>query len=282
MSNKKSKVVIVSDVHLGYEHSDHNSFNGFLDKLLQSNDVHTLIILGDFVDMWRRDVSGLFLEFNSILGKIMELKKKIDIYCVAGNHDYHLLQLSSNENPFSNSYPLEFKENIPVLEVEGIKYKFMHGHEFDRSQWPPIIEILCENFSDEMGEIRSNIWTLIQSMGKSIFSFYWYLIKNHNGNYTSYVENLKTPPHSRKNFEISDVEKRAVEHIRKEISVQRLVFGHTHKPFVSVDKSLANSGSWVSDERTFNTYIEIDGTEIRLMQYNKGNISSDFIRDFQF
>jgi len=280
MSNKKSKVVIVSDVHLGYQHSDHNSFEGFLDMLLQSKDVDTLIILGDFVDMWRRDASGLFLEFNPILEKIIALTKKLEVYCVAGNHDFHLLKLTSDENPFQNEYPLKFKENIPLLEVEGIKYKFMHGYEFDRSQWSPVMEALCENFSDEIGQIRSNLWSLIQSLGKNIFSFWWYLLKNHSGSYKGYVKNLKMPPHARKNFETSDVEKRAVEHLKKETSVQRLVFGHTHKPFVSSDKRLANSGSWVSDEEIFNTYIEIDGKEVRLVKYAQGDITSQFTVTF--
>lgn len=275
-NNTKLKVIIVSDVHLGYQHSDHDSFDGFLGKLLQSNDISTLVILGDFIDMWRRDVSGLFLEFNPILEKIIALKKKLDIYCVAGNHDYHLLKLTSDENPFKNKYPLDFTENIPFLEVAGIKYKFMHGHEFDLSQWPPVMELLCENFSDEVGQIRSNLWSLIQYMGKDFFGFWLYLLKNHKGSYGSYVRNLKTPPHARKNFEISDVERRAVEHLKNETSVQRLIFGHTHKPFVSSNKILANSGSWVTDEKIFNTYIEIDGKDVRLMKYDQGDITSQF------
>ncbi len=53
---------VVSDQHLGYENSDKKSFNQFLDSLLNEREVTDLVLLGDVVDMWRRDASGVFLE----------------------------------------------------------------------------------------------------------------------------------------------------------------------------------------------------------------------------
>ncbi|MGI0059503.1 MAG: hypothetical protein ACREBJ_07020, partial [Nitrosotalea sp.] len=76
-------IIIVSDTHLGYERSSHVIFEKFLDMLKDKEDLTDLVILGDFVDMWRRDVSGIFLEFSSIVNKILKLKEKIKVHCIA-------------------------------------------------------------------------------------------------------------------------------------------------------------------------------------------------------
>jgi predicted phosphodiesterase len=47
-----------------------------------------------------------------------------------------------------------------------------------------------------------------------------------------------------------------------------LIFGHTHSPFISENKMVANSGSWVTDNEFHNTYIKInDLGEINLCHY---------------
>ncbi|MGD1061518.1 MAG: hypothetical protein ABR879_08695, partial [Methanomassiliicoccales archaeon] len=56
------KTIVVSDVHLGSEKSDKEAFNAFLISLHDDNEVTDLVLLGDLVDMWRRDASGVFLE----------------------------------------------------------------------------------------------------------------------------------------------------------------------------------------------------------------------------
>ena len=78
-----TKIIVTSDQHPGYEKSN--------------------------VDMWRRDASGLFLAFSEIVSKLLKLSitKKIEVYIVAGNHDYHLLKL---QNP---GYQFKFYEALP-------------------------------------------------------------------------------------------------------------------------------------------------------------------------
>ena len=44
--------------------TDVASFESFIDYVSKMSDVGMLAILGDFVDMWRRDVSGLFRLFD--------------------------------------------------------------------------------------------------------------------------------------------------------------------------------------------------------------------------
>ena len=97
-----SKIIVTSDQHLGYVNSNADDFKDFLDYTSKRNDVQTLVLLGDLVDMWRRDVSGIFLEFSEIVDQLLKMRKSkaIQIYIVAGNHDYHLLKLQAHEYPF--------------------------------------------------------------------------------------------------------------------------------------------------------------------------------------
>ena len=122
-----TKVVVTSDHHLGYAGADKRAFNAFLDYIGEEGDVTHLVLLGDVVDMWRRDASGVFLENDDTVQKILALKSRLKVYYVAGNHDYHVLQL---QNYF---YIFEFREN-PTLKDGQVTYRFLHGYEFDPEQ----------------------------------------------------------------------------------------------------------------------------------------------------
>ncbi len=48
---------------------------------------------------------------------------------------------------------------------------------------------------------------------------------------------------------------------------EKLVFGHTHRPFISNDKRVVNTGSWIDElerKEYQNSYVEIDKGEIEL------------------
>jgi predicted phosphodiesterase len=263
------KIIVVSDIHLGYSHSEVNQFTNFLVNLAKRDDVKALVILGDFIDMWRRDASGLFLEFNDITSKIIALKEKIEVHIIAGNHDFHLLHLQDN-------YPFEFQKEL-ILSGSDITYIFKHGWEFDPAQQEPIMELLCHTMSDKEGEVSSKFWESLKTIEKKILDSLEHVFTHHGGK-EEYIKTLMTPPKDRLKQIMSDVEKRAYDIVGKN---QMLIFGHTHRPFVCHERMLANSGSWVNDEETYNTYIEIDGKEIHLMQYGKGDVTSNFIRNFQ-
>ena len=263
-----SSVIVVSDIHLGYSNSNYLAFEEFLDSLSSRNDVDTLVILGDLFDMWRRDVSGLFLENSNIISKIVSLKKLMNVFLIAGDHDYHLLQLVGNR------YPLEAIRSLD-LQRDGIVYRFMHGWEFDPTQTPPIMELLCHTMSDDIGSQRKEILNLFNS-NKGLVS----VLKERSNLYggsEKFVNSLITSTSERPDSDIVDIEKRAYEYSRHG---DLLVFGHTHSPFVSSDKKLANCGSWLSNVAISNTYLEIRGKEIHLMQYGKGEITNSLIKEF--
>jgi UDP-2,3-diacylglucosamine pyrophosphatase LpxH len=252
---------------LGYANSNADHFRDFLDELSKRSDVDTFVILGDFVDMWRRDVSGLFLEFNDILERVLELKQKMKVYCVAGNHDFHLLKLASDQ------YPLQFQRDL-TLQGDGVTYVLKHGWEFDPEQREPIMELLCYNLSDDSGRVRSDVWDTLKRAGGDILDSVSDLVDLHQGG-DHYIQHLMTPPGVRLSTSYSEVENRALSSAGPG---QILIFGHTHRPFLSASKRVANSGSWVSDESLTDTYVEIEGAEIRIMRYGVGEITQQVLR----
>jgi predicted phosphodiesterase len=53
---------------------------------------------------------------------------------------------------------------------------------------------------------------------------------------------------------------------------EKLVYGHTHKPFINEEKTVANTGSWVDEgpaDRPRNTYVVIEGGRMELKQFGK-------------
>ena len=112
---KHLRLKVVSDIHLGYKNSDKTSFNRFLDSLQSDNETTDLVLLGDIVDMWRRDASGVSLENWDIVQKIISLKQKMRVHYVAGNHDYHVLLMRGHSYPFSFSENLKFTDGKAYL-----------------------------------------------------------------------------------------------------------------------------------------------------------------------
>ena len=51
---------------------------------------------------------------------------------------------------------------------------------------------------------------------------------------------------------------------------EAIIFGHTHSPFITDDKMVINSDSWMTDNDFHDTYIEIDNDgNANLYQYTR-------------
>jgi UDP-2,3-diacylglucosamine pyrophosphatase LpxH len=174
---KPLKLTIVSDLHLGYKNSDKTAFNRFLDTMQLDKETTDLVLLGDIVDMWRRDAAGVFLENWDIVQKIISLKQKMRVHYVAGNHDYHVLQMRGH------SYPFSFSENLKFIDGE-YTYKISHGLEFDPNQKTALMETLCHVMYDPV-EGFENFFSVTQ------------------------------PPELRLSEILGDVEKRAMSSVKK-------------------------------------------------------------------
>jgi UDP-2,3-diacylglucosamine pyrophosphatase LpxH len=233
------KIIVVSDVHLGTEDCDEVAFNAFLSSLYDDKDATDLVLLGDIMDMWRRDASGVFLENMDTVKNIEDLKSKLRVHWVPGNHDYHLLRLKNRASFYH--YPFEFEETLELVDGDHT-YRFMHGYEFEYGNevdfMRPIMDMFCHVMSDS-------------------------LMMN--------ASNLHAGPNVRLKDKLVDVEGRAYDAIRGK-SDQILVFGHTHHPFISQGMDLVNSGSWVKDANPRNTYVELKGGIPRLFVFGGDEI----------
>jgi UDP-2,3-diacylglucosamine pyrophosphatase LpxH len=274
-------ILAVSDVHIGYDKANVDEFNRFLEEISRRKDVSRLVILGDLLDMWRRDVSGIFLENHRTLELLLELKRKIAVNYIVGNHDYHLRKLVGDGYPFK----FEHEKHYCIHDHSGeATYVFKHGWQYDFEQCPPVMEYLCLNLSNNPGVVRSGFWGWITSHPHASKCVTKAIKANVKGRYnlftktkqsTKYLTSLQTAAYKRQSKGFSVVESIARDSLKED---EVLVFGHTHRPFVSEDRRLVNAGSWVNEGEVNNTYVELDGRNIRLMQFGVGDITSKMVK----
>jgi len=249
------KVVVTSDHHLGYVNSDKKAFNAFLDELAQENDLTHLILLGDVVDMWRRDASGVFLEAHDTVDRLLALKAKgVQVFYVAGNHDYHVLDLS---NP---NYPIQFSKDLSL--VDGpITYRFVHGYEFDPEQKTPFMRFLCRVMSDQGGALENQIWTDFNSLNNIFSKIEPSFVKT---DIAAITARLQRRPEERLKDSLAKINSTACQQVKPD---EVLIFGHTHVPFMNKKENVVNTGSWVKDSNPYDTYVELTNGKPRLFIY---------------
>jgi UDP-2,3-diacylglucosamine pyrophosphatase LpxH len=256
-----TKVVVTSDHHLGYAGADKKAFNAFLDYLGEEGDVTHLVLLGDVVDMWRRDASGVFLENHDTVAKILSLKSKgVQIFYVAGNHDYHVLDLV---NP---SYPLEFRRELSLTDGQ-VTYRFVHGYQFDPEQKAPYMAFLCRLMSDKEGVLADNLWTDFGSLNNIFSRIEPSFVK---ADIAALTERLQRRPEDRLKDSLTKISSAACNEVKPG---EVLVFGHTHVPFVNKAENVVNSGSWVKDAAIYNTYVELSDGKPRLLVFGGQEIT---------
>jgi len=251
------KLILLSDIHLGYENSDKTSFNRFLDSLHQDSEgITDLVLIGDIVDMWRRDSSGVFLENWKFLEKITALQKKMRVHYVAGNHDFHVLKLQNH------SYPFNFVRNLSLTDGD-YNYKIVHGYEFDPAQDELLMEALCRVMSDEVGNFESGVWATLTRDWSDLKYFLSTLLRKKQSIRTA-AEKIQINPEVRLKETVQGIEKRACSSVQPG---EILIFGHTHRPFINKTGNVANCGSWVTDSPVHNTYVELSGGKPRLFVF---------------
>ncbi|HEY3421486.1 MAG TPA: UDP-2,3-diacylglucosamine diphosphatase [Methanomassiliicoccales archaeon] len=263
--------MVVSDVHLGSASCDRASFNSFLSSLREDPEITDLVLLGDIVDMWRRDASGVFLENMDTIQLIKDLQGKIKVHWVAGNHDYHLLKLKNRAPHYR--YPFEFKQELELVD-SGRTIRFMHGYEFEYGHElriiRPSMDILCHFMSDVDGVREEELWTYLR---RRFLDLHYTVFTQHlERRLKRRSRSLNDGPEERlAQNRLEVVEKRAHEEVRSKPG-QLLVFGHTHHPFISKGEDLVNTGSWVTESKIYKTYVVLEGGRPHLFVYGGGEI----------
>ena len=247
-------ILVVSDVHLGYEGCNKEAFGKFLDKY-ESVEIDHLVLLGDFFDFWRRNNAEIITENEDVLEKLNKLKAK-NIHYIVGNHDYYMFNLSER---YGDNFPFTLSKNLR-LEDGGNKFYFIHGYEFEVMHLEPITLEMYEEFSEKMcfsediiGGLAGHLWDLVQGSN---------LKEKMKKNPRERLESLK---------ETKKIHKLAISPGKNFLlgmkSDERLVFGHTHGPFINNEKTVVNTGSWINElesKEYQNSYVEISEGNMEL------------------
>jgi UDP-2,3-diacylglucosamine pyrophosphatase LpxH len=216
--------------------------------------------------MWHRDAAGVFLENMDTVIALRELKKRVNVHWIAGNHDYHLLKLKNRAAHYD--YPFEFKETLELVDGKTM-YRFMHGYEFEYGNETrfirPVLEILCHVMSDSDGVPKDEMWTYL---ARKMSDLQYAIIteRNEKGNLKITTGSIEDRPEIRLKNRIEGIEKLAYDEVRDKKDLV-LVFGHTHSPFICQGGNLANTGSWVREDGPHNTYIVLQDGRPRLFVY---------------
>lgn len=300
--DKPETIIAVSDVHLGYgdqedqngPHSNYDGFAGFLKQLGEEIDCDHLVICGDFLDLWRRDLLGVVIENTDMLNLLREVREKsIQLHFVVGNHDYHLRKFDWNID--RSDVDLQFHKGLKLIDSstsQNIEYTFLHGDEFDKWQFKMLYDFLCMS-NDFSGDLMEDVWQKYLRKTKRLGRIITYIIGNvwkrkargkimdptgrkylpAEDRFSDIVHILaeckKEGLNPRKR--LPDLEKQAFKYAEKK---GPLIFGHTHLPFVWHGKnSVANTGSWVFDSKktkVTNSYLAIKQGTMELYSYSQG------------
>ncbi len=251
-------ILAISDVHMGYERCNTSAFSKFLDEYESA--VDHLVLLGDFFDFWRKNNAEIVVENESILEKLLKLDAK-NIHYIAGNHDYYMLNLAES---YGDNFPFEVSKSLR-LEDDGKKFYFTHGYEFEAIKLEPVTLEMYEEFSEKMcfsedviGGLAGQLWDIIQG--------------------SDLKDKVNKDPRER--LELSEdslnIYKIAVSTGKNFIfgmkPDERLIFGHTHGPFINKDKTVVNAGSWTNELKNKdyqNSYVEIENGKIELKFYKE-------------
>jgi UDP-2,3-diacylglucosamine pyrophosphatase LpxH len=240
--------IVISDVHLGTEHSKTTQLTDFL----RTVNCKTLIMNGDIIDGWHLQKGGKgkwkkeHTEFFKVIMKMMENHNTQIIY-VRGNHDDfidHLAPMSFSNLSIVNEY---------MHVSNGKRYYVVHGDVFDSVTSKMV-------WLAKLGDIG---YTLLLWINR-IYNIY----RTKNGmEYYSLSQKIKQKVKSAVSY-ISDYEKELVALARAR-HADGIICGHIHQPDNRHLDGIhyLNSGDWVE---TMSALLEHeDGTwEVYMHQNN--------------
>jgi len=221
-------IVILSDVHLG----TYGCHAKELLNYLKSIKVDTLILNGDFIDMWQFKKSFFPKEHVQILQRILKMAVKgTKVYYLTGNHDEYLRRYTD----FSTGN-IHLRDQL-ILQLNGNKYWIFHGDIFDVFiQYSPFISKLGGKGYDYLIRLNRFVNNMRARFGKSRMSLAG-RIKH------SVKEAIKF---------ISDFENTAIE-LAAEQGYDYVICGHIHRPQMRSVRhegqkvTYLNSGDWVEN-----------------------------------
>jgi UDP-2,3-diacylglucosamine pyrophosphatase LpxH len=251
-------VVVISDTHLGTYGCQAKE----LFTYLKSVSPKTLIINGDFIDIWQFSKSYFPKYHLKVIKKIIDLASKgTEVVYILGNHDEFLRRFA--DTSFGN---IELT-NKKIMTLDGKKAWFFHGDVFDasvqHSKWIAKLGGIGYDFL-----IRLNVLTnwFLTKLGKEKYSFSK-KIKNNVKNAIKFI---------------GDFENAATE-LAIENEFDYVICGHIHQPQIREVKSkngncvYLNSGDWIENL----TALEYHNKNWKIYTYDKNDFKEELDSEHQ-
>ena len=239
-------IVILSDVHLGTYGCHAKELNNYLKNIRPK----TLILNGDFIDIWQFRKKYFPPLHLSILHRILQMSRQgTKVYYITGNHDDALRKFSD----FSSGN-IHLRDKL-ILDIKGKSYWIFHGDIFDLAiKISPLLAKLGGKSYDYLIRFNRLINRVRTSFGLSRMSF---------------AGKVKNSVKKAVRF-ISDFEQTAIK-LAAEQHYDYVICGHIHRPCIRKVQigtqvvNYLNSGDWVENL----TALEYNGNEWSLYEYEE-------------
>lgn len=219
-------IVVISDVHLGTYGCHAKELCNYLKQIK----VHTLILNGDFIDIWQFRKRYFPKEHMMVLQRVLKMAANgTKVYYITGNHDDVLRRYTD----FSSGN-IHLRDKL-VLQLGGRKYWIFHGDIFDASiKLSPYIAKLGGKGYDLLIMLNRLINKVRAAIGKPHMSF---------------AKKVKYRVKEAVKF-IGNFEETAIK-LAAEQNYDYVICGHIHRPTMRVNDEFEhtvtylNSGDWV-------------------------------------
>lgn len=172
-------IISVSDLHLGDPVSNRSGFISFIEEFLKPtcDEITDLVLLGDILDLWRRNSTSVILANLDILNDICSFG--FTVHYIVGNHDFIMREFSQfsdhinlPEDFAGNPKNMIVSDNL-LLSDGGESYRFIHGHQINYWYALPFYEAfsraMCE-VNEDVEEL-SNVWAILQKYPRDLSPF---------------------------------------------------------------------------------------------------------------
>lgn len=241
-------IVVISDVHLG----TYGCHAKELLTYLRSVKVGTLILNGDFIDIWQFSKKYFPKEHIQVIHAILRMAEQgTKIYYITGNHDDSLRRYAD----FSTGN-IHLRNQL-TLQLNKKKYWVFHGDVFDLSiQYSPFIAKLGGKSYDYLIWLNRFVNNIRAKLGMSKMSL---------------AGRIKDGVKSAVKF-VSDFEDKAIQ-LAAQQEYDYVICGHIHRPqmraLVKADRHIMylNSGDWVENL----TALEYQWGKWTIYQYDESD-----------
>lgn len=247
-------IIVISDVHLGYEKCNKDAFKEFVSSYLVSEEIDHLILLGDIMDFWRKSPKTILRENRDIFSTLESLDAQK--HYIIGNHDYTFCQ--------TKQFHFRVAKELSLRSGEK-RFRFIHGHQIEYSHVLSFYEGLCRVLctgGDGAEQILNKAWDFYSQnlkRGSRVYSESG-LEELSREELDQFVGSILEYPEEKPVYSVA-VKGLAAQY-RERVGMDpevTLVYGHTHAPYV--EETEVNCGCWVSDSGRPNSYVTIvDGT----------------------